>query len=142
MKMFPKFGKRTVNIQNSDGTWFEVKMLGTGDNDTFEAILQEVAGIAEGPDKEAEIKAVVKGRRKLINLIKKVMPAEKHEELERFEFDEAAVLVRYLLFGTGDTEGDPKKKVAYPETTKKSRLKNWITNLWRLVFCRRSRATL
>lgn len=142
MKMFSKFGKRTVNIQNCDGTWFEVKMLGVVDNDTFEEILQGMADIASGTDKEAEIKAVVKGRRKLINLAKLVMPVEKYAELERFEFDEAAVLVRYLLYGTGDTEGDAKKKVAYPETTKQRRFRNWITTLWRLAFCRRSPATL
>lgn len=140
MKMFPKFGKRTVGIQNCDGTWFEVKMLGVVDNDTFEEILQEMYQVAAGEDREAELKALVKARRKLINLIKKVLPAEKYEELERFEFDEAAALVRYLLFGTGDTEGDAKKKVSYQQTEKKNR--NWITTLWRRVFSKRSRPIL
>jgi len=138
MKMFPKFGKRVVGIQNCDGTWFEVKMLGVVDQDYFETILQELAAITSANDRDDEFKALVKARRKLINLIKKVMPAEKYEELERFEFDEAAALTRYLLYGTGDTEGDDKKKVSYQE--KKSR--NWITNLWRRVFCRNSPATL
>ena len=136
MKMFPKFGKRTVGIQNCDGTWFEVNMLGVVDNDTFEEILQEMYQVADGEDREAELKALVKARRKLINLIKKVLPAEKYEELERFEFDEAAALVRYLLFGTGDTEGDAKKKVSYQQTEKKNR--NWITTLWLRVFSKRS----
>ncbi|MEI8245815.1 MAG: hypothetical protein WCI51_08300 [Lentisphaerota bacterium] len=136
MKMFPKFGKRTVGIQNCDGTWFECKMLGVADNDIFEEILQEMYQVAAGENREAELKALVKARRKLINLIKKVLPAEKHEELERFEFDEAAALVRYLLFGTGDTEGDSKKKVSYQQTEKKKR--NWITTSWRRVFSKRS----
>lgn len=138
MKMFPKFGKRVVGIQNCDGTWFEVNMLGTVDNDTFETILQKVAEVASGDNRESEYLELVKARRKLINLAKKVMPEEKHGELERFEFDEAAALVRYLLFGTGDTQGDPKKKVAY-QAKKKSR--NWIANLWRRVFCKRSQDT-
>ena len=136
MKMFPKFGKRTVGIQNCDGTWFEVNMLGVVDNDTFEEILQEMYQVADGEDREAELKALVKARRKLINLIKKVLPAEKYEELERFEFDEAAALVRYLLFGTGDTDGDAQKKVSSQQTEKKNR--NWITTLWLRVFSKRS----
>lgn len=99
-KYFPKLTQTHVFIQDSpDGSGFDCPMLPV-------SALNEMHECSELVSKAKTIAEVEAVRKRLVALVKTVMPEEKTVALDRLAFDQLSELVAYLMYG--DEDDQPK----------------------------------
>ena len=108
-KYFPKLMQTHVFIQTDEhGGGFNCPMLPVSEL----ATMQEFSDCLAKVTKIEDMNAV---RNRMIDLVKTVMPAAYHENLERFDIPKLTELIAYLMYGDTTNDDQPKE-----EPTKKN----------------------
>lgn len=102
-KFFPKLTQTKVFIQTDDnGNGFECDMLPVSAMNDIDALSVKLGTAAEKRD----VKAIGSIRKQMIDIAKRVIPEQYHENLLRLDVQKCVELLTYLLYG--DPNGDDK----------------------------------
>ena len=102
-KYFPKLTQTQVFIQtDTDGNGFNCQMLPV-------SALQQMNDFSERLTKVTTVEEFEAIRKDMIDFVKKVIPVEYHENIQRFDIPRLTELIAYLMYGDVENDDQPKK---------------------------------